>query len=103
MGKASDVAPRWSEWRDMVAVVTYHRHLKRTVTIALTVGTVFFAMNQLTVVLTGHPTALTWLKVALTYLTPFCMSNFGILTATREPARETHAGSATAARTARPI
>jgi hypothetical protein len=86
MSTASDAAPHWSEWRDMTAVVTYHRHLKRTVTIALTVGTVFFAMNQLTVVLTGHPTALTWLKVALTYLTPFCMSNFGILTATREPA-----------------
>jgi hypothetical protein len=98
MGKASDVAPHWTGWRDMVPVVTYHRHLKRTVTIALTVGTVFFAMNQLTVVLTGHPTALTWLKVALTYLTPFCMSNFGILTATREPASQSLNSSASAAR-----
>jgi len=98
MSTASDAAPHWSEWRDMAAVVTHHRHLKRTVTIALTVGTVFFAMNQLTVVLTGHATALTWLKVALTYLTPFCMSNFGILTATREPASQAVTGSATAAR-----
>jgi hypothetical protein len=96
MGNASDVAPHWSEWRDMAAVVTYHRHLKRTVAIALTVGTVFFAMNQLTLVLTGHPTPLTWLKVALTYLPPFCMSNFGILTATREPASHSLNSSASA-------
>jgi hypothetical protein len=75
----------------MAAVVRYRPHLKRTVTVALTVGTVFFAMNQLTVVLAGNATALTWLKVALTYLTPFCMSNFGILTATRQ-SRESRLG-----------
>ena len=49
------------------------------------VGSVFFAMNQLTVVLAGHATPLMWLKVALTYLTPLCVSNVGILTATRRP------------------
>jgi hypothetical protein len=67
----------------MAAVVTHPKHLTRTVTVALSVGTVFFVMNQLPVVLAGSATPLTWLKVALTYLTPFCMSNFGILTATR--------------------
>jgi hypothetical protein len=69
----------------MAAVVTHPKHLKRTVTVALSVGTVFFAMNQLPVVLAGSAVLLTWLKVGLTYLTPFCMSNFGILTATRSP------------------
>jgi hypothetical protein len=103
MSTMSEAAPHWSEWREMVTVVSYHRHLKRTVTIALTVGTVFFAMNQLRVVLTGHPTAVTWLKVALTYLTPFCMSNFGILTATREPPKQSLTGSASPRGTARPI
>ncbi len=65
--------------------MAYPRHLKRTVTIALTVGTVFFVMNQLTVVLAGHATPVMWLKVALTYMTPLCVSNVGILTATRRP------------------
>jgi hypothetical protein len=63
----------------------HRRHLRRTITIALLVGTIFFAMNQLGPVLAGEATPVTWLKVALTYLTPFCMSNFGILTATRRP------------------
>jgi hypothetical protein len=46
------------------------------------VGTVFFAMNQLGTVLAGRATALVWLKVALTYLTPLCVSNSGIASAT---------------------
>ncbi|TMK42618.1 MAG: hypothetical protein E6G56_00775 [Actinobacteria bacterium] len=84
MSTSNEAVPGWSGWYEMAAVVTYRPHLKRTVTVALTVGTVFFAMNQLMDVLAGNATLLTWLKVALTYLTPFCMSNFGILTATRQ-------------------
>jgi hypothetical protein len=85
MSTADSPLPRWSEWHDIASVVAYPRHLKRTVTVALCVGTVFFAMNQLAVILAGQATPLTWMKVAVTYLTPFCMSNFGILTATHRP------------------
>ena len=49
------------------------------------VGTVFFAMNQLGVILAGRATAVVWLKAALTYLTPLLVSNFGVLSATRRP------------------
>jgi len=66
-------------------VVTYPQHLKRTVTVALIVGTAFFAMNQLALVAAGRATPLVWLKIALTYLTPLCMSNFGIVSVTRRP------------------
>ena len=79
--------PTWSTWRELITVISYPAHLKRTVTIALFVGTVFFAMNQLGTVLAGRATALVWLKVALTYLTPLCVSNSGIASAThrRDP------------------
>jgi hypothetical protein len=46
---------------------------------------VIFAMNQLGVILHGRATAVAWLKVALTYLTPLLVSNFGLLSATRRP------------------
>jgi hypothetical protein len=85
MSSTDDALPRWSTWCEIPAVVTHRRYLKRTVTIALCVGTVFFAMNQLEAILADQATPLTWLKVAITYLTPFCMSNFGIITATRTP------------------
>jgi hypothetical protein len=45
----------------------------------LLVGTLLFAINQLDVVVRHHATALTVVQVALTYLLPFGVSNYGIL------------------------
>lgn len=61
----------------------YRHHLHKTVRIALVVGTVLFATNQLDVVLRGRATPLAWFKIALTYLVPLCVSNLGILIASR--------------------
>jgi len=63
-------------------VIAFRPHLVRTVRIAMIVGTILFAINQLDVVVRGRGTTLVWLKVALTYLVPFCTSNLGILVAT---------------------
>ena len=79
------VAPNgraWSTWREMLGVITAPVHIKRTVTIALVIGTLFVAMNQLEAILSGQATAIVWLKAGLTYLTPLCVSNIGILSAT---------------------
>lgn len=88
MSPASGAVMTWSSWREAAFVIARPQHVKRTITIALSVGTVFFAMNQLPLVLAGHATAVVWVKVALTYLTPLFVSNIGILTATRR-ARDT--------------
>ena len=66
-------------------MVLHPPHLRRTVTIALVVGTILFTINQLDVVLRGDATGWVWLKVGLTYLVPFCVSNLGILIASRRP------------------
>jgi hypothetical protein len=76
----------WSTWREVASVVVASQNLRKTISIALIVGTAFFAMNQLGVIMAGRATALIWLKTALTYLTPLFVSNFGILSATRRPA-----------------
>jgi hypothetical protein len=81
-----ETAPTWSTPRELIRVILAPQHLKRTLSIALIVGTVFFAMNQLGVILDGRATVLVWIKSALTYLTPLLVSNFGILSATRRPA-----------------
>jgi hypothetical protein len=78
-----DSAATWSTGRELVSVVLAPQHLKRTISVALIVGTTFFAMNQLSLVLAGQATAYVWLKAALTYLTPLLVSNFGLLSATR--------------------
>jgi hypothetical protein len=79
-------APTWSTWRDAPAVVLYRPHLRKTLRIALIVGTVLFSINQVDVVVRGAATPVVWLKVALTYLVPFCVSNLGILIASRRDA-----------------
>lgn len=71
-------------WRDAAAIVLARRNLKRTVTIASIVGSVFFTMNQLGVILAGDAGTVVWLKAALTYLTPLIVSNLGVLSATRQ-------------------
>ena len=84
-------AATWSTRRELLRVILAPEHLKRTVVIALIVGTTFVTMNQLGTILAGRATAAVWIKAALTYLTPLLVSNFGILSATRRPA--THSRS----------
>ncbi len=64
-------------------MVTYPPHLRKTITIALVVGTILFCINQLDVVLRGDATAAVWIKSAVTYLVPFGVSNAGVLVASR--------------------
>ena len=46
--------PTWSTVRELVSIVVAPQHLKRTMSIALIVGTAFFVMNQLGVILDGR-------------------------------------------------
>jgi hypothetical protein len=76
-------AHTWRTWRQASAIVLAPRQLRRTVTLALIIGSVFVAMNQLNVILAGNGDTITWLKAALTYLSPLLVSNFGVLSASR--------------------
>jgi hypothetical protein len=58
-------------------------HLRRTLRIALIVGTILFVINQLDVVLSGHATTVVWIKVGVTFLVPFVVSNVGVLIGAR--------------------
>ena len=72
----------WSGFGGAAEVVLLPGNLRKTVAVALVVGTVLFVINQLDVVLRGQATGEVWLKVALTFLVPFGVSNYGILVAT---------------------
>jgi hypothetical protein len=54
-------------------------HLRRTLVIALVVGLVLTAVNQLDVILSGEATTLTWIKSATNFVVPFIVSNLGLL------------------------
>lgn len=75
--------PTWSSLREAPRVVLHRPHLTRTLSVALVVGSVLFAINQLDVVVAGDATTRTWAKTAITYVVPFLVANYGVLTATR--------------------
>jgi len=80
----------WSTWHQALSVLITARSLKRSAFVAVIVGSAFFAMNQLALIMAGRATALVWLKAALTYLTPLVVSNIGMLSATHRPGTSSH-------------
>lgn len=78
--------PTWARPREIPGVIAYPPHLKRSLATALVVGTILFTINQLDVVLADGWTLRVAIKSGLTYLVPFCVTNVGILTATKRPA-----------------
>lgn len=66
----------------VVGVVFQPVHLRRTGTIAAAVGTWLTLVNQGDVLLAHHWSPALFTKIALNYLTPFTVSNLGLLSRT---------------------
>jgi hypothetical protein len=79
--------------REALRICGRREHLRRTIRIALVVGTILTLINQADVILGGNATTLTWIKAALNYCVPFIVSNLGLLAGKRaeiegEPPRD---------------
>jgi hypothetical protein len=82
--------------RDALDICLRPEHLRRTLTIALVVGTILTAINLADVIARGDATSTTVAKAALNYLVPFVVSNLGLL------AGKSGGGELTGDRRARP-
>lgn len=80
---ATTAPPSWSTSREALRVVFLRSTLRKTIRIALAVGTILSLINQLGVILDGRVNYATWLRVGANYLVPFCVSSTGFLTATK--------------------
>ena len=69
----------WSSLRAALGYCARREHLRRTLRIALGVGLVLTAINQLDVILRGDATAITFVKCGLNFVVPFIVSNLGLL------------------------
>jgi hypothetical protein len=72
--------------REALRICFKREHLRRTVKIALVVGTILTLINQLDVILRGDATSITWVKAGLNYCVPFIVSNLGLLAGKRAEA-----------------
>lgn len=75
--------PKWSSYVQIPSVVLSPTNLSSTIPTAMVTGLVLFAINQLDVVLRGPVSATVWVKSALCFVVPFCVSNVGVLLASR--------------------
>jgi hypothetical protein len=57
--------------------------LRRTLTIAAIVGCILSIINEGDVIVHGHATDATLIKVCLNFVVPFVVSNLGVLAGTR--------------------
>jgi hypothetical protein len=69
--------------RDALEICLQPEHLRRTLAIALVVGTILTVINQGDVILRGEASAATVVKAVLNYLVPFVVSNLGLLAGKR--------------------
>ena len=86
MSARSRSLPSWSRLSEIPRVCFDGRNLSRCVIVALIVGTVLFLINQADVVFSGRATISTWVKIGLSYLVPFFVSQYGIVLASRRAA-----------------
>jgi hypothetical protein len=75
--------PSWSTYGEAARLWFAPLTLRKTTKIALVVGTLLSLINQGSVIFGGHATAVTWVRVGLNYVVPFCVSSLGYLSATR--------------------
>lgn len=64
-------------------IVMRPEHLRRTLPIALVVGTILTTINQADVIAGGDATLVTWIKAVGNFCVPFVVSNLGLLAGRR--------------------
>ena len=78
----------WSQWGQISAVCFHPPNLRMSLIVAAVVGTILLVINQLDVLLRGQATPLVWMKIALTYLVPFCVANYVLIASHRRMSDE---------------
>ncbi|GAA0672065.1 hypothetical protein GCM10010193_25530 [Kitasatospora atroaurantiaca] len=81
--RSSRPPPRSEPPPRLLATVFSRASLAKCVPIALVVGTLLSLVNQGSVLFAGTATGVTWLRVAVNYLVPFCVSSAGFYGARR--------------------
>ena len=77
--------PTWSSASEAVGVCMFRPNRRRIALIALVVGSLLVGINQGGILASGQVGWVVWVRVALDYLTPACVSTLGVLAGSRRP------------------
>jgi hypothetical protein len=82
-----DGPPSWRTAAEALAVCLHRPNRRRIGLIAAVVGTLLVDINQGSVLVSGSVDPLVWVRVALDYVIPTCVSTMGVLAGTRRGTR----------------
>ncbi|MBB4908696.1 nitrate/nitrite transporter NrtS [Actinophytocola algeriensis] len=83
-GSGEPVArPVWSRRSEAVLLVLRGRTARVAVPVAAVVGTVISVVNQAEVIIGGHATGVTWVRIAVNYVVPYIVASVAYLSACR--------------------
>lgn len=75
--------PTWSHPGEALRLFLAGATVRTAWKVAAVVGTILSAVNQGSVIINGHATPATWVRVGVNYLVPFLVSSVGFLSACR--------------------
>ena len=75
--------PTWASASEAVRVCLHRPNRRRVALIALVVGSLLVGINQGGTLASGHLGWIVWVRVALDYLIPACVSTMGVLAGSR--------------------
>ncbi len=79
----ADAPPTWTCVSEAFDVCLFPPNRKRIAAIALVVGSLLVAINQGGTLASGREDWVVWIRVALDYLIPTCVSTLGVLAGSR--------------------
>ena len=79
----AEAPPTWTCAAEAVDVCLFPPNRKRVAAIALVVGSLLVAINQGGTLAAGHVGWVVWVRMALDYLIPACVSTMGVLAGSR--------------------
>jgi hypothetical protein len=81
--RPAEAPPTWRCASEAVDVCLFPPNRKRIAAIAVVVGSLLVAINQAGTLASGHVDWVVWIRVALDYLIPTCVSTMGVLAGSR--------------------
>ncbi len=79
--------PAWSSPLEALILVARGYTFRTGVVVSSVVGTLLSAVNEGSVIASGHPSISTWVRVATNYAVPFVVASIGYLTPFRSSTR----------------
>jgi len=82
--RARRSVPAWSSPAQGFALILRGYTVRTGTVVSVVVGTLLSAVNQGSVIISGHVSAVAWIRVATNYVVPFLVSSVGYLAPSRE-------------------